>query len=705
MPCDPSQNSLFPPLSGGPGFPLFSPFQPPTPDLDLPTELLENIRKLIEQLGALFPSGLFKPNPDFGMKNIMDAIADLLSQLAPFLSFYNFIFAALRLIICIIEVLCAIPNPFAVAEKLRVLFAECLPPFLNLLPWLALIAMIIAFILLIIALILYIIETIIKIIEAIIRNIILLGDGVALKDATATLAAAQKIASLLCFIENLLAIFIAIAAIIGIIRALAAFAGLTICDDEDPAGCCSPEICPPFIKNNREINVPTGELVYHSQIGIDVSTIPAMPGPLADLIAAALAPIRKERWQLLDTQEAPPIPVNSIITPIIPLFLGGTIYYPDQEFDQDTAPIRSPYTVDVTMTLDPRAFHPTDTLGERIFIIKDCVVVRKPYVGLYNFAGILSPGLGNTNGTFNIEGGLVTEEDGTEYVVDGYVASLNTFISMPSSFSDVPPAFDDGYTISNLSFVWKPQHGALASHDLITVGCMPEVNIEKAVQNAIILAEGITPVLDRLPPVPSGVSVASSGDFLPNVTGAEECVLSALATFRKEVSVAGAADFQAQVEVCLNDLLNQSLFTLCAALLSGTSQFKSTVEIEPNLQFTTGEITTSVVLKDAAGTVISKNLPVQCSDSLEDKLKGEVTLGEITKFTYDGYEAFNAYITSEISGDGELTVSFDGNIFSTVIAGTEAAPTSIIENITNYTFVDDIADEQVRRDETDAGGS
>jgi hypothetical protein len=368
-----------PPVIPGLG-PLFAPIQVPIPELDLPTDLLEDLLALMEQLGALFPSGLFKANPDFGMKNVLDFIANILSQLAPFLSFYNFIMAALNLIVCIIEVLCAIPNPFAVASKLKKLFAECLPPFLNLFPWLALLAMILALLLLILALILYIIETIIAIIESIIRNILIFTDALEISDSESALAAVNKLASLLCFIENLMAIFLAIAAILAIIKALAAFAGLGICDDNDTEGCCSPEICPEFIKDNFEISSTTGEFVYHSQINLDVTGIPGIPAFLAAALSESVTPLRRERWQLFDTESAPAEPISLIITPptVTLPFFGPQIFYPDQEFDAETPPTRAPYTVDMRMLIDPGVFHPTDTGGARYMRINACIVVRKP---------------------------------------------------------------------------------------------------------------------------------------------------------------------------------------------------------------------------------------------------------------------------------------------------------------------------------------
>ena len=140
MVCSPEDNQInitpSPPWAV-PGFGLsYSPIQIPLPSFDLPTELLEDIIGLVQKITALWPGGLLKVDPQFSMKTVLDFIASLLSKISPFLSFYNFIMALLRMVICVLEVLCAIPNPFAVAAKLKQLFSECLPPFINLFPFL-----------------------------------------------------------------------------------------------------------------------------------------------------------------------------------------------------------------------------------------------------------------------------------------------------------------------------------------------------------------------------------------------------------------------------------------------------------------------------------------------------------------------------------------------------------------------------------------
>lgn len=717
MPCSPSDNNInvnaFP-GSPYPGFGLpISPVQLPYPGFNLPTDLLEKAQDLVNKLGAVFPSGVFKPFPDSSMKNVMDYVADLLSKIAPFLSFYNFIMAALRMIICIIEVLCAIPNPFAVASKLRTLFAECLPNFLNLFPFFALIAMIIALLLLILALIEYIIETLIAMIERIVANLTILADGLTLQDAQSTLAAAQKIAALLCGMENLFAIFIAIASLIAIIEALAKIAGGAICDDADPNGCCPEEICPQFIKNSQDgIFVTNGVLVYNKQLKPDTASIFSSLGVEGIENLFTLEAIRKERWQIYDGYNQGIYPINSIITAI-----GDNDFWPDPlELSATTKKRNAPYTVDLRLQLNPKTYVPSDGYGTRYFKIKDCIVVRRPYTGVYDNAGTLQAhnlnGFPNT-GTLNIEGGLVYEDDDTPYMIDGVQATLNNFIfQSPTNWSSSTLP-NDTVTFPSVEFTWKPNHGVLAKHDLITVGCMPEVSLEKAVQNSKITAEGGgMAIIARIPATPNGSNfemgnggVGSSGTFLPNIAGAQACLSAAITAFRQDISILNAAEFQAAALSCLNDLKEQTLNTVCNSLIEAASQFQSEVSIDTDVQFTTKPIQTKVILKDPTGTVLSASIPPECLESVLDKLKAEITFGEISKFEFDGDQAFIAEITSKHPGSGQLTITFNNKVFNKINTGTVGVPSSIEENVIEYTFIGGVVDPAVRRDSTDVAQS
>lgn len=706
-PCSPNDNTInviIPPTPPVPGFGIpFSPIQISLPNFDLPTDLLEDLLDLMNKLGALFPSGLFKANPNFSMKTVLDFIGNILSQLAPFLSFYNFIMAALNLFICIIEVLCAIPNPFAVASKLKKLFAHCLPDFLKLFPWLALIAMIIALLLLILALIEYIIATILAIIAALIKNLKILADGLKLKDAQSTLAAAQKIASLLCFIQNILAIFVAIAAIIAIIQALAAFAGGGICSDDDTEGCCAPSICPSFVKNTPDgIDVANGTMTYYNAIELNVATIFAslnIPG--IENILGNLPKPREERWQLVDNDFLKATyPISLIITPVFdPNGVlanssgNGNIFWPDPlSFTATDQTSKGPYLVDIRMQLDPKQFNSADVLGSRFMRIKDCIVVRKPYIGILNQDNNII--FSNFGGTLNVEGGKVYEDDGTTaYKINDVQATLNTFIHTDplsvASGNDLPTV-DDAITFTGIEFTWKPNSGALAGYNLVTVGCMPSLSIEKAVQNSIITAEGTASVLQKLP-----------AGIMPDMIGAQVCVQNALADFRKDVSIAGAARFQAAAVSCLNKVQIQSQDIVCSAIIAATSQFKSTIEIDTDIQFTTRPIVATVVLKDPSGTVISGNIPASCLPSIingDNGLKGHVTLGTITDFSYDNSQSFKAQITSTEVGSGNLGVSFDGKVFNKVTEATATTNSVISENLLPYTFVSGTTEPAVRRD-------
>jgi len=701
MSCTPNDNSLNPIVSPGipiPGFGIpTSPTQIPLSDFDLPTELLEDLMGLVGKIQANFPmSMVFKSQADTGMKNVLDFVANILTQIAPFMSFYNFIMAALRLIVCVLEILCSIPNPFAMAQKLKILFTECLPPFISLFPFSALLIMIISLLLLILAIVEYIIIVVIGIIEEIIKNLIVLADGIKLNDAQSTLAVAQKIASLLCFIQNLMAIFVALAAIMAIVESLAKLAGFGICADNDEEGCCTPDICPAFIKNTPNgVAVNSGVLIYTSKIDVDLSG--SLPLALANVIQ--IPPIRQERWQIYDTDPSPQYSIALIITPV-----SDNIFWPEEvsEFPADVALKRAPYTADVTLTTNPSDFGHIDGYVERIFQIKDCIVVRKPYNGVYNYDNSLSTT--PSTGTLNIEGGLVFEEDGvTPYLINGTQATLNDFVHLDDSSGLTVPGSDDSITFSNIEFTWKPNAGALAGYQLTTIGCMPEVNIEKAVQNAIILAEGIDPVIDRLPPTPAGVKVPSTGNFLPNIDGAAQCVTDSLNEFRKDVSALKAAEFQASIETCLGDLKNQTLATLCSALIAAVSQFKSTIVIDTDVQFVTRPIKVSVTLKDTTGTNLGVGIPQSCADEMAALLSGEVTFGNISSFNYDTTSSnFKADLSAEESGSGIITVSFDEKIISLIATGVVGGAASAIEeNEVSYQFIDATIEPPVRRDASD----
>src|SRR4030042_4767916 len=114
-PCNPNDVSITPPDGpSGPAIPGFGrPFSLNIPDVSLPEGFPEDLLEILDLLQLLVPPGAFKPslNPNFG-KDIFDGIMKLLDQFMPFLMLYKFFLPILNMIICIIEVLCSLTNPF-----------------------------------------------------------------------------------------------------------------------------------------------------------------------------------------------------------------------------------------------------------------------------------------------------------------------------------------------------------------------------------------------------------------------------------------------------------------------------------------------------------------------------------------------------------------------------------------------------------------
>lgn len=713
MPCSPNDNQInveIPPPPTVPGFGIpFSPVQIPLPEFDLPTNLVEEFEKIIKKLSVVFPGSIFDPVPDISMKGIFDGLSKVLTKIAPFLSIYNFFLALLNMIKCIIDVLCAIPNPFAVANKLIVLFTECLPPFLNLFPFLALIAMIIALLLLILALIEYIINTVLAIIIAILRNIEIFVDAARYANAEAILSAVNKIASVLCFFQNILSMLLALATILNIIKSIAQFAGVTFCSDEDENGCCPPVLCPPFIKNTPDgIPVGSGQLVYLKQIGLDpVKAFKLDPNDPDDAktidtfnMLGLLNPIRKERWQIYDkSPSTAQYLISSIYTPVLP---GFDDFWADTiSIDKRTSPKRATYTADLTFTINPSQFDNTltDVKGIRKFNVKDCVVVEKPYPFSYKYNSDENVDNFTTRdltkgatGVLSVSGGKVFEVDNdgneTEYMIGDEQATLDNFIYKNSVAALEVPTTDDAIIIDNIEFVWKPNAAALAGYSVTTFGCIPEISVEKNILNSIIVAEGIQPVAEKLPP-------------LPDVEDTYNCVVSALETFRKNISASTAATFQSAAISCLNKLKADTIATITAAVAAAASPYKTEYTLSTDLQFTKAGILVNVYLKDGAGTLLTSNLPEECANDIASKLSAEVSLGTISDFSYDGVSSFVANLISDLPGDGTITLIFNGKVLSTYNIASGGLPSSIEENVKTYTFVAATEESPVRRNETD----
>ena len=721
MVCSPSDNNLNPPALGPPpdlGFgPIFSPPQIPFPDLALPPGIPEDIIALLEELFALIPGGKLIPSADGAFDSVFDAIASLMTMLSPYLAIYSFFQALLQMVLCIIEVLCALLHPFKTIRAVRKLFKECIPAFLSMFPFLALIAMILALILLLIALIIYLINTIIAMINDLIRNIEALASAVQTGNEEGIIAIATKIASLLCLLEQLFALLVIFQALFKIIEALAQLAGPKPCKRGND--CCDDEVCPEFIGDNFDGTFGTGgRLIYHRKYGLDVSSID-IPG-----FENLIAPLRTERWQFVD-DENPEYPFNLIITPPPPQVDTSTfpptitstdsIFWPQPlSFNKDDS-VSSvvPYTIDLRMSLDPAEFGNESTNGDftgaRFFRITDVILSRQPYNGVLNHENQLDYGtdssfiffqnteFGNDDGTITLIGGLVFEDDGeTPYNIDGEQATLDTFITQDEVFASELPPFEDGYEILDIEWNMKINHAVLMKYQIITAGCQPEIQVEAEVADTIT--------------GDATAAIAKIGGSLPDVDTALECLNGSMSTLREDVSVLGAGNFLATSTSCLEALRADCEDVYKDAFIAGVSPYESDAELDPTVQFIDESVKVTVTLRDFGGNDIAERIPENCQGVLADLLEGTVTLGEVSDFTYDGYEFFEADVTSAEPGSGILNISFNGNLFSEVLNQDNVDVETVIQvRDYPYEFVGGFRsgekDSKVRRDETDVAKS
>lgn len=669
-PCEPLDvgDIVIPPLP--PGFGGLPVPQLPGFDIPFPNLPIEDLLALFNNLNMILPPGILKPNLSAGFsKNVLDAILSLLEKFMPFLMLYTFFMPILNMILCIIEILCAINNPFKLIKSLIRLFRVCIPEFLSLFPFFALILMIIALLLLILALILYLIQRIIDFIKQIIANIIMLSQAVNSADSDSVIAITIKLGDLLCIFQNLFVLLGVILLIFEIIERLLNLSfKLPPCDDDDGSddGCCTPDVCPSFIKNNKEITSSTGTLQYFN----NVTQVAALTGSI---------PLRVASFQLYDASLSEALAFNNI-THAFDLPEGVTqVFFPEGEtYTAGTTSNRVPYTVDVRFFYNPTLYGRTDAHGARFIRVHDCIVLAPPTDGVSDYHNVL---IAPFNGTLSIAGGHATEDDGITFMkvhpTDDAVATLDTIIHIPDTVGSSPILSPtDGYTFDQITYTFKINHTILIAKTLITLGCHPDVALNKNFMNRTIAARLNTN------------ATALSSITLPNVGATQDCIINAINTFRQSVSVASATQLQTTVTKCLTDLQDQTHTALTAVITTGFDPFKSDFELDAAIQFTTKPINVLVSLNEAGGNPIANNLPAIVGASIAEGLAGSVTLGDIQKFTYDGTSKFIAHITSELSGNGIITVSFNDQFISILTnpSDTTIAPSVTTKELT-YTFV------------------
>jgi hypothetical protein len=153
----------------------------------------------------------------------------------------------------------------------------------------------------------------------------------------------------------------------------------------------------------------------------------------------------------------------------------------------------------------------------------------------------------------------------------------------------------------------------------------------------------------------------------------------------------GVALFQTTTSICLQTLKDNTNNALGSLIGIGFDPCKSSFTATPTTQFTSQPIIVSVSLNERNGLPLAVGINSNVSTNLAVRLKAHTTFGSIDNFVYDGYQYFNANLTSNSSGSGSIMVSFDNNVFCTntmppLGSAGSVTPTHTLQSI-NYQFV------------------
>jgi hypothetical protein len=677
-PCSPNDVSFPSPTVPG-GFPIPGvghPFILDIPNLSpFPAGFPEDLLDLFNRFQLLIPPGALKPplNPNFA-KDIFDAIMSMLDQFFPFLMLYKFFLPVLNLIICIIEVLCALMNPFALTSAINRLFSQCIPDFLNLFPIFALIIMIISLILLLIAIIEYITSKILAFIEDIIRNIQALVNAFNGNDANGVLAVAKKLGALLCIFQNLFVILAIISVIIEIIKDILKLDfSIPPCENSpsgDTNGCCSTLTCPSIVQNQYE-NF-TGTLQYYPSVGLTNTAFPGFSFPL-----------RSESWQLYDTSQTISQAFSNIYDGYdIPNSVNPKpVFFPtDANYTASTSPNQAAYTIDLRLFYDPTNWGRTGTA--RYIRFTNCIMLYVPSPNLISYD---NSQIGVPTGVVQLAGGLGYEDDGitklTGFAADGVTpisdqATLNNFLHLPNVSVTGSTLPNDGYTFTNIDYTFKPNLQVLLAKQLVTLGCEPGVTLNRQFLSTVMFSNvGIQ-------------SAALQNLQFPDPNAALQCLTTALSGLRANLSMEGVATFQTTALTCLNNLNDDCNNALRQLISIGFNPCQSTFTLSPNVQFTSSPITVTVNLNENNGINLAQGIPATVGAQLASQIVPHITFGSINSFSYDGYSNFVAEITSDKPGTGSIMISFDNQIFctDTISSDPTVPPTHTLQSKT-YQFV------------------
>jgi len=620
--------------------------------------------ELVRSMSCTCPAGaIIKPSiqPITGF-NMGDIIADQAKLLSAFAAGYSMLTVVMKLVTCIIDVICALTNPFSLIAAVIRLFGSCIPDFILILPQLAIPAMILCLIKIILAIVTYVITVIIPLIQDIISNIQDLIDAMSTGNQQAVNAVAFKIVSLLRELMNVVGIMAALDAILAMVKALLGLGiGIPCGGSGGSCGGCGDDQCPEVFENFT-LNGSDGVLTVTPMFG----------GSSLSYFLRFASAVHKEDFLALSSFFPDGIDYASVTDyRKIPYYLYCDGYYAVTSVIVSGDESENG-TLDIMRIPDRQ--HSDGYLSSIYRSSNGAANVDDLNPGRYARFGTRTPQFSSSDGydgmwleIMDSDSTGAVKNSGTFQIISAYDA-YNVKIDHLTANSWLAsglynPASGPGSKMvwrkiaapssgSGLSYVLGINHEELLRHNMIGVGCHPDVKA------AVRGAKNRSPYLDI--PIPE----------LPDISGAATAAMAcitAIAPIDADTqyiidnygSIAqGAATAGVCVSNVLGTLANDVVLYAEQIYPRVLSRDKSLLSANRYFQTAGGDIVISIIPIDINGNRLADDLPPGVVD-----VKAFSTFGTISSVVevMDAYGAstgeFRATLTSKITGAAEVTAT------------------------------------------------
>jgi len=483
-----------------------------------------------------------------------------------------------------------------------------------------------------------------------------------------------KLADLMCLFEHIFVLLTVIDLMIQVIKGKWS-KGFKTCNGGAESGniLSDDDLCASFLQApvnlvdedneiwNSRVKGINGEMWYCNEVY-------GLPFPLFP--ATSVAQLRPEEVYLRDDTLVGALQFNNLIA-FKPL--NEMKYFPFFPFESTITPAlqkeKIPYFEDIIINADP-----DDGNGSRNILVQDVVVTLPTYTATLGVTGNQPVITTDPKGFVKISGGTTVDDS---FGYNGH--TIEELLRADSGISASTNGEGTQKTYSGVNHQLKVNYISLVEYQLITLGCLPSMQVEIDYFDTVN-EKGLSTNLPDLVD-------------LPDVATALASMNKCLSDYRENITEETTEEFG----VCMNDILadlsNQANGAYCQLLLASVDIFNTTKALEPDIQFTTQPIEVTVTPKSNDNRTIADLVggfgsSVDIDGCMSDKFSAEVTLGEISGFTYDGYGNFVAEITSNIAGDGYALIFYDGEQIPLPVAPTNVNEEPYIDySPLNYTFI------------------